>query len=140
MIRGFIGRRNAPYMRCRVVFPRFRLMRDIDFLMDTGADDTCLHPRDAISARIPFDRLEDEVSSRGIGGGASYYRERAFLMFQDDAQMRIYDIQLHIAKPTEGNQTFPSLLGRDIINRWSMLYDPTNDRLECLVRQSDLTL
>ncbi len=140
MIRGFIGRRDAPYIRCRVVFPRFTMEWEMDFLLDTGADHTCIHPTDAIDARIPFDLLQNEVSSSGVGGGALYYLERAFLVFQDDAQTRIYDVQLLIARPTTGNRVLPSLLGRDIINRWSMLYDPTNGRLECLVRQADLTL
>lgn len=140
MIRGFIGEREAPYIRARVILPRFGLEWEIDFLMDTGADDTCLHPMDVLNVGVPFERLGNEEISTGIGGGASYYIEPGILAFEDGAQFRLYEVELPIAKPTEDNTRIPSLLGRNIINRWSVLYEPINGRLECRVLEADLTL
>ena len=140
MIRSFFGPRNAPYVSCRVILPRFGLDRRIDFLMDTGADSTCLHPSDAQDLGVPFDMLRDASISSGIGGGASYYRERATIEFRDGPITSVYDIRLLIAKPTTSNARLPSLLGRNIINRWSVLYEPINGRLECRALDADFTL
>lgn len=140
MIRGFFRARNAPYISCQVILPRLGIEHQISFLLDTGADSTCLHPSDAQDLGIPFDMLQDESISRGIGGGASYYRESALLEFRDGPIRSVYDIQLLIAKPTEDNSGFPSLLGRNIISRWSVLYEPINGRLECRVLDADFAL
>lgn len=109
-------------------------------LIDTGADATCLHPPDAIRAGIPFERLRHRTGFGGIGGSSPYFREQALLLFDDNALTRIYRLDLLIAEPNEFNKTLPSLLGRDVINRWWMDYDPANDRLECTVRSADHTV
>ena len=140
MIRSFFGPRNAPYVSCRVRLPRFGLDRRISFLMDTGADSTCLHPADAERLGVPFDLLRDEAYSSGVGGSAAYYRERALLSFRDGSITSAYNIQLLIASPTTSNMRLPSLLGRNIINRWSVLYEPINGRLECRTLDADFTL
>ena len=78
IIGGFDGR-GRPYVECRVVIPRLQVNESIRFLLDTGADNTSLHPLDARRARIPFDQLGNRTNSRGIGGTSSYFREPAFL-------------------------------------------------------------
>ena len=127
-------------MECRVILPRLRVDESVRFLLDTGADNTSLHPMAARRARVPFDQLGNRADSRGIGGISSYFRERALLVFDDDAQSRIYDIELRIAEPNDNNRGLPSLLGRNVINHWYMQYDPTNARLERAVRYADYTL
>lgn len=109
-------------------------------MLDTGADNTSLHPLAARRARIPFSQLGNRANSRGIGGMSSYFREPALLVFDDDAQSRIYSVELRIAEPNESNLGLPSLLGRNVINRWYIQYDPVNFRLECAVRYADFTL
>ena len=121
-------------------YPTLKIDESIRFLLDTGADNTSLHPLAARRARIPFDQLGNRTNSRGIGGISSYFREPAILVFDDAAQLRLYEVELRIADPNENNQRLPSLLGRNIINYWYMQYDPTNARLSCTVRYSDYTL
>ena len=116
MIESYIETRDAPYVSGRVIIPRFGIERQIDFLLDTGADSTCLHPYDAQRIGVPFELLRDEAYSGGVGGRASYYREQALLTFRDGSVSRVYDIRLLIAKPTTSNLRLPSLLGRNIIN------------------------
>ena len=140
MIRGFFGSRNAPYVSCLVRIPRFEVEQRVRFLMDTGADSTCLHPFDAQDIGVPFHQSRDEAISSGVGGRAPYYRERALLSFTDGPISRVYDIRLLIARPTTGNLRLPSLLGRNIINRWSVLYEPINRRLECSALEADYTI
>ena len=109
-------------------------------MLDTGADNTSLHPLAARRARIPFSQLGNRANSRGIGGMSSYFREPALLVFDDGDQLRIYSVELRIAEPSESNLPLPSLLGRNVINRWYMQYDPVNTRLECVVRNADFSL
>ena len=106
-------------------------------LADTGASATCLHPADAIRAGIPFERLGNRIDYLGIGGTSAYFREAANLLFEDESYLRIYRLDLLIAAPTSNNRELPSLLGRDVLNRWRMDYNPTGDRLEWTVHDAD---
>ena len=139
MIRGSFGRSGRPFIECRLVIPRLRVNRRLMLLVDTGASATCLHPADTIRAGISFDRLEGQNNVQGVGGVSSYFSEAASLLFEDDSYLRIYRLNLLIAAPTDSNRGLPSLLGRDVLNRWQMLYDPTNGRLECSVQSADHT-
>ena len=142
MIIGEFDDRGRPYVEGRVIIPRLNINEIVTFLLDTGADGTCLHPRDARRARMPFNQLGNRTTSRGIGGSSSYFRESAVIAFADKPQMRLYlyRLDLAIAESHESNEGLPSLLGRDVINHWYMQYDPADARLECTVRYADHTL
>ena len=142
MIIGELDNRKRPYVNCRLFIPRLRIDADILFLLDTGADSTSLHPRDAEGALIPFDQLRNRVESYGIGGNSQYFYEPVQLAFYDAVQMRFYcyRVNLLVAEPSEINAGLPSLLGRDVFNHWFMQFDPTNFRLEFTVRYADYTM
>ena len=57
MIVGNFGDDGRPAVGARLQLPRFGVSYDVEFLVDTGADVTCLHPKDATRAGVPFDRL-----------------------------------------------------------------------------------
>ena len=126
----------------RAAWPSLSLWvdRSILFLLDTGADITCLHTRDSRRAHVPFSTLRSRTYTRGIGGASRYFRETAITSFSDGSQTRYYVVELHIAEPNESNENLPSLLGRNIINKWYMQYDPANDRLEFTARHADHTI
>ena len=142
MIIGILEAVARPYVRCRLALPRFGIVARTMFLVDTGADATYLHPRDGLDIGIPFDLLEGSVTSRGIGGRATYFPEPAILLFSDHAvQQRYgYRINVNIARPGDVGDRLPSLLGRNVIRRWRMDYDPTDGRLEFTVRDADFAL
>ena len=140
MIVGRFDEHGRPFVEGRVTIPRLRVDERVLFLLDTGADSTCLHPRDADPVGIPFSRLGNRVYSRGIGGSSIYFREPTLLVFGDESQSRHYVVDILIAEPNQNSQGLPSLLGRNVINNWSVEYDPTNNRLECTVRHADYTL
>ena len=54
--------------------------------------------------------------------------------------MQSYRISVDIAEPTTANAIFPSLLGRDVLNRWRMEYDPAYSKLEFTGRSADRTV
>ncbi len=142
MIVGALGILARPLVDGSLALPRLGVAMDITFLVDTGAGATYLHPRDGLDMGVPFDLLENSVAALGIGGRSIYFPEPAVLLFTDhSAQQRHgYRISVNIAKPGDVGTRLPSLLGRDVIRRWRMDYDPTDDRLEFTVRDADFTL
>ena len=139
MILGEFDDRGRPLVEGRLIAPRLGVDESLLFLLDTGADVTCLHPADAKNVDLPFSQLRNRVSYRGVGGTSPYFVEPALLSFTDKLQARLYAVQLLIAEPNESNRALPSLLGRDVINHWHVSYDPASSRLECAVRHSDFT-
>ncbi len=137
MILGEFDELGRPYVECRLIIPRLDVNQRMAFLLDTGADRTCLHPSDTRRARIPVGELGGATESLGIGGALPYYREPSLLLFNDESQTRVYAVELLVAEPRVGIENLPSLLGRDLINRWLVEYDPTNARLACTVRSAD---
>ena len=143
MIRGEFGPAGQPAVEGYMMLSRFGIARNITFLVDTGASATCIHPRDGTLIAIPFDQLENPVTSDGVGGPVTYFRERAVLEFVDgDARaVRRYEVDVLIAKPAADPMhsitRLPSLLGRDIIDRWRMVYDRAEGVLEFTVRSAD---
>ena len=142
MIVGEVRELDRPYLRCRLSLPRLGIVNGIRFLVDTGADASYLHPGDGTDISVPFDLLQGRSTSQGIGGVASYFPEPAVLMFYDEAagQYHGYRININVAKPDDVSDRIPSLLGRDIIRRWQMDYDPTYSKLEFTVRDADFTI
>ena len=72
------------------------------FLLDTGADSTCLHSKDSTNLQIPRERLGNLREVGGIGGGAEYFNEDATLYFSDDDRIVGYDISIGIASSATG--------------------------------------
>ena len=118
MITGFFSSRGRPYIYGTVTLPRFGVSADVPFLLDTGADSSCLHSEDARNLAVPESSLGNESSVGGVGGIAVYYSEPAIVTFKYGPG-RIYeisysiDIDLSYSDDTLG---LPSLLGRDILD------------------------
>ena len=118
MILGEFGPTGQPFVEGYLTLPRFGIARNIVFLVDTGAYATCIHPRDGTLAAIPFDQLENPVTSNGVGGPATYFSERAVLEFVDGEarEIRSCEVDVLIAKPAadpmHSINRLPSLLGQ----------------------------
>ena len=111
----------------------------VDFLLDTGADATCLHYPDVAVAGIDQDRLAELGILRefgGVGGDAEYRQVSADITFEDvDRGSRTYSVGMLIADVSqEALGQRPSLLGRDILDLHLMVYDPQHDRLTLTLR------
>ena len=130
MIPGFIAPDGSPWLLAYVVVPSLESQGEVWFLVDTGADGTCLHPFDAGRLRLPLHSLEYTNSSGGIGGDALYAEHTAAVLFHDTRAGWVpYRVNLQIAQPTDHNGAIPSLLGRDILGQWATVYDPRRGNL-----------
>lgn len=114
---------GSPYVEAYLTLPRLGLRGVVSFLIDTGADSGVLMPPDSKKLAVDFRSLRNKTTSRGIGGISRGWNERAFLSFTSGKYVYVYDVILEIAVPTRNNETFPSLLGRDIINQWRFVTD-----------------
>ena len=129
------GTSHAPYIESRVSLPRLDLHTNVSFLLDTGADSTVLCPSDAKLMQVDLAAITRRTTSLGVGGEAENYVEKALVSFVDGREnlLYVYEIDLEIIEPCEGIETLPSLLGRDIINKWGLRYSPLELIVEATV-------
>ena len=147
MIKGRFGdTTGSPYVEAMLIFPRLNLRGNISFLVDTGARRSLINPTDA--RRL---QLYASGSLRGVepiygmaGKTMDAFVEEGLVVFDAREKLVVYKIELLVAPEsadqgrralgfeTRGNapprQRLPSILGRDIINRWHMTYAPGRKR------------
>lgn len=141
MIRGRFGDTSgAPYIEGYVFLQRLSIDGLISFLVDTGSDVTVLMPVDSAKLGIIFTDLVNRTESEGIGGLAAGYEELATVSFADGNYTYSYAINIEIAEPNATNDHFPSILGRDIINRWRCTVDLAKNKVRAHPRSWDLRL
>lgn len=134
MIRGrFV--RGRPYIACRVELPRLGVAATIPLLVDTGADHTCIHPKDGPAFSIPYEQLDRPTGVIGVAGRSARYIEDAILNFRSSTHGTIhhYRLPVRVGKPEDVDQRLPSLLGQDILRHWQTVHEPATGRLEFLV-------
>ena len=132
---------GAPYITAEVAIPGLGTARDTPFLLDTGADTTFLMAEDAIQMGIDFGSLTLSSSlGSGVGGYIRLYHADASITFADRENLYVYRAELAIAEPGEHNRGLPSLLGRDILNRWRLRYDAPANALEAQVDSANLVV
>jgi hypothetical protein len=136
MIHGFFDlsyRPPLPKVLAGLVLPyRSETFVPIEFVIDTGASATCLHPRDA-RQRLRFTPEEfiilpriacEDRSLAGVTGAAIYYSTPArYIMADDGGPPQVIDAEIRIAQPSAGNQVLPSILGWDILERFRIVLD-----------------
>ena len=118
-------------------------MGHVSFLFDTGADCSVLMPTDAINMGVDYNALRKPVDSLGIGGTAKTSAENAHLVFVDDDENCIYgySVPLLICHPQpEAPEVLrlPSVLGRNIIDQWRVIYDKSCSELSAEVLSVDI--
>ncbi len=132
---------NCPYVQALITLPRLGISGAISFIFDTGCDQTLLMPIDGDKLGIEYAKLGAGVSSLSASGEMETSSERAVIIFRQPRKNRIfvYDLNIAIAVRKEGVEEIPSLLGRDIISRWSSTVVPSKKFLRCRVLSADFT-
>lgn len=143
----------APYVQAFLVLPRLILQGLVNFMIDTGADNTTLSLVDVERMNLDYRRLRRDSLTPviGIGGTQYFYGEEAVILMRDE-NSQIYNFQIHIHIPKRGvrsqanrQRKLPSILGRDIINQIKTTIDfhdgvvdlvpPTGARLPIAMRR-----
>lgn len=129
-IKGHIANTgNTPslYVRAYVYLPRFKKGRIVDFLLDTGASRTALHPADWLPMASRRAKLTPVTSALGIGGSRQYAIEPVMLFFVEEGGRALLSSQdtILVALPIQEDFTslrIPSLLGMDVIGQGSLQF------------------
>jgi hypothetical protein len=98
------------------------------FLVDTGAEISVLSSRQALALGLA-DPAGSSVDIVGSAGVASHRTEVAVLQFLVGKRVFLYRIPIVVINPQPEFRLLPTLLGRDILNRWDMSYRPSRGRL-----------
>ena len=130
MLRGRFGDTTGrPYFDAKVILPRLGIRGNVSFLFDTGADSSVLMPLDGQRLGIDPARLSATDTAIGIGGIQEHFIEPAIVIFANDSELFAYRMNMGIISPSPEIIDVPSLLGRDIIDRWRVTYDKTGNTL-----------
>lgn len=139
MIRGRFGRIGgpdaplAPLLTAELRLDGQPEFAQIEFLVDTGADQTTIHPADARRLWGGYSQHDFESDAtvqvmRGIGGTARFITRRvSVVFFEEDGEAVSGDFNLNIAESREDNRDLPSLLGRDILRHVRLIVDEPGD-------------
>lgn len=143
MITGRFGNTTGrPYVGGRLLLPRISASANLSFLVDTGADRSTLMPADAIKMGVDHKNLVEPTVVGGMGGDAVCFQESAVLVFDEPNRnlIRYYLIKIMIPEPNPDLMRMPPIVGRDILDKWRMNYDPSRNSLSFTVRLADLTV
>ena len=129
----------SPLITAVVEIPNLGVMASVEFLVDTGAMRTVLHPRDVLKFGIDIVTYAAGAcpsTFAGVGGEASYGVEDAILHFKNSkANLRAF-----IGPLDPGQFDFalkkdlPSLLGRDFLNQGRLIVDYENNEVSFEMR------
>lgn len=128
-IAGYWGRSDAPYVSVLLISESLGIRRRVEFLIDTGTSHTAILDRDASRLGIDYSWLRQaRQSMAGVGGMVE-----TFIMADVKLRFRTEDMSIHEesmpevlvlrhqaedAERLERVRVIPSLLGRDLINRY----------------------
>lgn len=142
MLQGFLGRNTGRlYVIGRVRLPAIGVDVRVPFEVDTGADFTVISLAHLLRSgvrpgRLPLVRSATRI--RGITGSLRSYDLPCDLVFEDGDKSHFYEITAGVPDPKRyGN--LPSILGRDVLRRWRMVYDEPRSVLSFTVRSTDRT-
>ncbi|MCH8009619.1 MAG: hypothetical protein IIC91_12225 [Chloroflexi bacterium] len=97
---------------------------------------------DALKMRVDYSKLKlGDHDSIGISGTTRHYVEPAIVTFEEAGRrLHVYEIDLRITPNNPKLRRVPSLLGRDVLDRWRMSYNPSKGRLNFQVISADATI
>jgi len=116
---------GRPYVAASVWFPNQKLPLNVPFLLDTGSDRTILSREALIASGIgSFSGTRHRTEDLQVYGSAIRLQvQLATFGFRTETHRLFYDVEVCIPPDEFLEQGLPSLLGRDLLNRWRLLLD-----------------
>jgi hypothetical protein len=107
----------------------------VEFLVDTGASRTTICDKDAMKLGINYNRLERFSDGMlGVGGVVNAYilRDVGLIFLREDERSHIESFEriyvLKHAMLDDKIMRLPSILGRDMLNKYSFIYDKRREK------------
>ena len=143
MLKGvFREPESAPYIKGVLSLPSLDFSATLDFHIDTGAIRTTIAPIDGARNRLNYSLLQGPREELyGFAGRGEVLLEEARLIFFGDERVYLYGLVVAVMKmPSEVEDdawNLPSVLGRDVLNNWQMLYNPSEQTLDLTIIHAD---
>ena len=136
-VRGYVDSSYptpAPFVRMFVVLRELQVEAALSMIVDTGASNTLILWKDIGRLGIDSSRLAGvEKEFMGIGGTITSRKTRAVVEFATEYGEAVKEeIQMFIASspcPHPRLMLLPSVLGRDVLNRYDLTYRPRVDEV-----------
>ena len=96
-------------------------------------------PLDGERLGLDYSLLSKQVASTGVGGISQDFELDAAIMFRDSS-LHVYEMTLIVMTPKQGLNGVPSLLGRNILNRWRLVFDYPKQVLTAHIVTSSLPI
>ena len=135
MISGFF-RNGAGFVNAHLISEKLCIGETIEFLVDTGASRTTILDKDVICLGIKYDKLRRyEQDLTGIGGSIeTYVIDDSLLLFGEYAIEIPVFVTRHPLETMDKEERikilrFPSILGRDVINRFRLIFDKEKEKI-----------
>jgi hypothetical protein len=130
-LRGYFrkGTLDAAYAIAVVAIPSLHVRQSIEFLIDTGATRTTILDRDAVTLGLSYTKLHKlKQPLLGLGGLIETYvaRDSALYFKTEDGFEHKELAELLVVKHKKVDENImriPSVLGRDILNKYKLVYD-----------------
>lgn len=136
-ISGHWGKFDAPYVTGILISEDFGIRQPVMFLLDTGASRTTILDNDAARLNVNYKKLrKSQQATVGIGGAVdTYVIPDARLMFMTEKGYfetepdLIFVLKHAIRDAVTGERikNIPSILGRDILNKYKLILDRNNN-------------
>ena len=129
------GALEAAYVAAILESKTLHIYASVEFLVDTGATRTTISDKDAIRLGIDYLALEKLGEGMlGIGGTVDTYLLKDTTLIFHKADKKTHEEALEricVLKHPQLNERIlriPSILGRDILNKHSLIYDKRNEK------------
>lgn len=139
MIKGFF-KGDFGFVNAHLISKSLGIDETVELVVDTGATRTVILDKDAITLGIDYKKLKKyERDFIGIGGPVeTYIVEDSMLLFKSEKgelkiKTPVFVLRHPLEKMSVAERTkvlrLPSLLGRDIINRFKLIFDKQREKI-----------
>ncbi|HEX4295070.1 MAG TPA: hypothetical protein VHZ29_13130 [Rhizomicrobium sp.] len=109
------------FIEALLIIPEIHVRGPVSFLYDSGADHSVLMPTDTGRLNIDLTKFTRTCVSVGLGGKSVSHASKAILLFTDPGiAVYTYEIDLLVKAENHDLDRVPSLLGRDVTDRWKI--------------------
>lgn len=134
LIEGFVDEDKTPHITVNLIIGELGINKPVTFVVDTGSSNTAILDLDAELLGIDYDSLKKVINPMcGIGGTCETFQtkdEAVMLLTCADGDMCEEHLEtIYFLRHTKGIEAeksevmvLPSVLGRDIITRYTLVF------------------